>query len=537
MRKDDVELLITGGTVVDGSGRPPFRADVLIRDGRIADVGHFPRQQEWQVLDVSGLVVTPGFIDVHSHSDFTLNVDARAVSSITQGVTLEIVGNCGHGCAPISDPEMAKLNIYGYHSDFPIEWRTVAEYLAVLESRQPAINVATLVPNGNLRLSTVGLADRPANRDERKEMRKLLQQGLEGGALGFSTGLEYGTERGATEEEIIELCRVVRDAGGIYATHTRNEFGRGRETIEEAIRASQATDVPLQISHIGVVARLADEPRSAVEYAMAQVEAAKASGLNVACDMHTRDYGITNLSAVLPPWIVEGGKRSLEQRLRDGRIRNELKGYPNIVVAEAQGRWDKILLFECKAQPELSRRSIAEIAAAWDVEPLAAIYDILLAEIDTLHEVMIIELIYEESDLRLPFEYPSCMVGSDATALANDGPLRGRHFHGAYTWAIWFLRHFVREKRTMTLEEAVRRLTSLPAEMFRLRDRGVVRKGAWADLAIFDPLTLQERGTVFEPNQIAEGIVHVIVNGVVAMKHGSLTGQRGGQVIRREGGR
>lgn len=528
----DVDL-IQGGTIVDGTGRAPFRADILVKDGRISDIGDLPEHPQWRVLDAEGLVVTPGFIDVHSHSDFTLSVDPRAVSSITQGVTLEIVGNCGHGCAPIVDPDMAKLNIYGYHSDYPIQWRTMAEYLNTLEAGKPAVNVATLVPNGNLRLATVGLADRQATDDEIRLMGKLLEQGMEEGALGFSTGLEYGTERGATEEEITELCLAVSKQGGVYATHTRNELGRARETIEEALRTSEAAGVPLQISHIGVVARLANDARQAVEQAMDQVEEARRRGLNVTFDMHTRDYGITNLSAVLPLWITDGGRISLERRLRDPQIRNQLKVYPNIIVAEAQGRWDKMLLFECKAAPELSRRSIAEVAAEWRVEPLDAIYDILLAEIDNLHEVMVIELIYDESDLRLPFDHSSCMVGSDATALATDGPLGGRCFHGAYTWATWFLRHFVREKKTLTIEEAVRRLTSLPAETFGIKDRGVIRTGAWADLAIFDPLRLRERGTVFEPNQIAEGMVHVLVNGKVSLTDGLMTGQRTGRVIRR----
>jgi N-acyl-D-amino-acid deacylase len=527
------DLLISGGTVVDGTGRPPFRGDILIRDGRVSDIGDIASRPDWSVLDAQGLIVAPGFIDVHSHSDFTILVDPRAVSSITQGVTTEIVGNCGHGCAPISDPEVAKINIYGVHSSYPIEWRTMAQYLNAVEARQPAVNVATLAPNGNLRLATVGLADRPASEAERKAMRRLLEQSLDEGALGFSTGLEYGTEKGASEAEIIELCRVTANYGGIYATHTRNEFGQARETIEEAIRAGEASEVPLQISHIGVVARLEQDARPAVEQALAQVDAARARGLNVACDMHTRDYGITNLSAVLPPWVTEGGKSSLEKRLRDPAVRKKLKEYPNIVVAEAQDRWDKIVLFECKAQPELSRQSIAAIAGARGVDPLDAIYDILLAEIDTLHEVMIIELIYDESDLRLPFDRPSCMVGSDATALATDGPLAGRCFHGAYTWASWFLHHFVQKKRTLTLEEGVRRLTSLPAETFGINDRGVLRRGAWGDIAVFDPLRFRERGTVFVPNQIAEGMVHVLVNGAVALKNGVMTGERNGRVIRR----
>lgn len=354
------DLLIKDGTVVDGTGKPPARADVLIKNGKVAEVGQFS-PPECPVLDAKGLTVTPGFIDVHSHSDFTLVVDPRAVSSVTQGVTTEIVGNCGHGCAPIVDPEVAKINIYGYHSKFPIEWRTVAEYFETLEQRKPAINVATLVPNGNLRLGAIGLADRPADSREMKQMRKLLEQGLEEGALGFSTGLEYGTERGATEEEVAELCRAVGKAGGIYATHTRNEFGQSRESIDEALRASDAGQVPLQISHIGVVARLEHEARPTVEKALAQVDAARARGINVAFDMHTRDYGITNLSAVLPPSITEGGRAALEKRLRDPAVRKELKEYPNIVVAEAQGRWDKILLFESKTQPQLSGRSIGEI--------------------------------------------------------------------------------------------------------------------------------------------------------------------------------
>jgi N-acyl-D-aspartate/D-glutamate deacylase len=332
----DRNLLIRGGTVVDGSGRPPFRGDILIQEGHITDIGMITGRAEWPVLNAEGLVVAPGFIDVHSHSDFTLLVDPRAVSSITQGVTMEIVGNCGHGCAPISDPDAAKINMYGYHSAYPIEWRTMAQYLDTLEASQPAVNIATLVPNGNLRLSTVGLQDRPADGDEKRAMCKLLEQSLEEGALGFSTGLEYGTESGASEEEIIDLCRVTSKRGGVYATHTRNEFGRARQTIEEAIRAGEAAEIPLQISHIGVVARLEQQARRAVEEAMGQVDAARARGLDVRCDMHTRDYGITNLSAVLPPWINEGGKSSLEKRLRDPLVRKKLKTYPNIVVAEAQ---------------------------------------------------------------------------------------------------------------------------------------------------------------------------------------------------------
>jgi N-acyl-D-aspartate/D-glutamate deacylase len=528
-----MELIITGGTVVDGTGALPVRADVLVRDGRIVDVGPIPAREGVPLLDARGLYVAPGFIDIHSHSDFTLVVDPRAVSSITQGVTLEVVGNCGHGCAPIQDPELARMNIYGCLAGYEIEWRTMAEYLARLEAGGPAVNVLTLVPNGNLRLAVAGLVDRPSTPDELRQMKRLLAQSLEEGAFGFSTGLEYGPERACPEEEIAELCRVSAAAGGLYGTHTRNREGEARETIEEAIRTGEAGRAPLQIAHISTVARLAEDGRWAVEQAIDQVDRARKQGLDVTFDMHTRLFGTTNLSTVLPLGALEGGRAAIARRLRDPSLRKELKGYRSLITSLARGDWSRIVLFRCKARPESSGKSVGEISAARGVDPLDAIYDVLLDEIDDLHGLMVIAFAYREEDIRVAFEHPLCMIGSDATALAPDGPLRGSVFHGAYTWAAWFYRHFVRDTAKFTPQEAIRRLTSLPAARLGLRDRGMIRKGAWADLAVFDPATFGERGTTFDPNQIATGMVHVLVNGVISLRDGRLTGDRGGQVLRR----
>lgn len=537
-----IDLFITGGTVVDGTGGPPFRADVAIKDDRIADViaietgagaGLKPAPA---VLDASGLFVTPGFIDIHSHSDFTLLVDPRAVSSITQGVTLEVVGNCGHGCAPIGDPGRVTSNIYGYRPDCDLTWRTMGEYLDRLEAGGPAVNVLSLVPNGNLRLAVAGSLDRPSTPDELRQMKRLLSEGLEEGAFGFSTGLEYGPERACTEEEVAELCRVTADAGGFYATHTRNRDGEAHETVAEAIRTSAAAGVPLQISHISVVSRLAEDGRRAIEQAVEQVDRARAQGQDVGFDVHTRLFGTTHLSAALPPWALEGGRDAVAGRLRDPAVRRALKTYRSIVTALARGDWSRIVLFDSKARPDLSRRSIAEISEAMGRDPLDGICEVLLAEIEAgqdLHGLMIIAFAYREEEVRIAFERPDCMVGSDATALAPDGPLRGASFHGAYTWAAWFFRHFVREKATLIPQEAVRRLTSLPALRLGLKDRGVLRRGACADLAIFDPAAFGERGTTFDPNRTAAGMVHVLVNGTVTLRDGRLTGARGGRVLRR----
>ncbi len=527
------DLLIHNGTVIDGTGAPPFCGDIAIKDSKILEVGTIEKREDVPCLDAHGLFVTPGFIDIHSHSDFTIILDPRAMSAIAQGVTLEVVGNCGHGCAPIGDPELAKMNIYGHQEGYEIGWRTMAEYLDTLESEKPSVNVASLVPNGNLRLAVAGLVDRPSTPDELRKMKTVLAQCLDEGAFGFSTGLEYGPERDCTEAEIVELCRVAADAGGFYATHTRNRDGEAQETIAEAIRTGAASNLPLQISHISVVTRLAEDGRWVIEDAIRQVDEAQDSGLDVGFDMHTRLFGTTNLSAALPPWALEGNKAAIAARLQSAATRRELKTYPSIITALARGDWNNIVLFDSKACPEFARKSIAEISELTGVHPFDAIYDLLLAEIDDLHSLMILAFTYREEDIRIAFEHPSCMVGSDATALATDGPLAETSFHGAYTWASWFYRHFVREKKTLSPQEAIRRITSLPANRLGVTDRGVLRKGAWADVAIFDPKTFADQGTTFEPNQTAVGMHHVIVNGKVALKDGQLTGVRNGQALRR----
>ena len=527
------DLLVAGGTVVDGTGADAVTADVSIKDGKVLAIGQLAEVETSTRLDATGLLVAPGFIDIHSHSDLTLILDPRAVSSISQGVTLEVVGNCGHGCAPISDVDLVRSNIYGCKQEHQLDWTTMAGYLERLEEGKPAVNVLSLVANGNLRLATAGLVDRPSTATELAEMKKMLAQGLEEGAFGYSTGLEYGPERDCPEQEIAELCRVTRAAGGFYATHTRNIDGDPEETIDEAIRTAQAAAVPLQISHISVVSRLADDGRWAIEQALRQVDEARRSGLDVDFDMHTRLFGTTNLSAVLPPWALEGTKVEIGRRLGDASLRRELKESPNIITALARGDWSRIVIFHSKFNPDLATRSIAEISGSRGSEPLDTIYDILRDEVEDLHSTMIVAFTYNEDDVRIVFEHPRCMIGSDATALAPDGPLAHSSFHGAYTWASWFFRYFVREKGILTVEEAVRRLSALPAERLGLADRGVLKAGMRADVAIFDPEGFAERGTTFEPNQTASGMVHVIVNGELAVTKGALTGNRSGQVLRR----
>ena len=527
-----MDLLIKGGQVVDGTGAAPIRADVAVIDGRISEIGQIDTPPETDCLDATGLLVGPGLIDIHSHSDYTLLVDPRAISSIYQGVTLEVIGNCGHGCAPIGDPDLSRSNIYGCQKADVIDWRTMEQYFQRLEANPPAVNVLSLVPNGLLRLAVCQQVDRPSTSKELRRMKTLLSECLDQGAFGFSTGLEYGPEVACPEQEIVELCKVVAESGGLYATHTRNRYGKANETIAEAIRTATAAKVGLQISHIQVVARLAKDGAAAMAGALSQVDRARQEGLDIGFDMHTRLFGTTNLRTALPSWMLRGDTDAIAARLSDLKIRRELKRQPNFLRSLAQDNWTKIVVIQCNAHPEFSRKTIAEIAELRGTDPMDAIYDMLLDEVDNIHHLMIMAMMYHAEENRIAFDDPACMVGSDATALAPDGPLAERTFHGAYTWASWFFSHFVRKTNALKPEEALRRLTSLPASRLGLTDRGILRQGACADLAIFDPALFSERGTTYEPNQTAVGMVHVVVNGVVTMKDGHLTGRRGGKVIR-----
>ena len=330
------DLLLRGGTVVDGTGAPPVTADVAVGGGRILEVGPALALTAAETLDVSGLLVTPGFIDIHSHSDFTLTVDPRAVSSIAQGVTLEVVGNCGHGCAPVDDPEAVKGNVYGYSEEHPIRWRTVAEYLDVLEAGRPALNVLTLVPNGNLRLAAVTDLDRPSTPAELARMERLLAQGLEEGAFGFSTGLEYGPERACSEAEVTRLCRVTARAGASTPpTPATAPARRGRPWPRRSARPRPPEcrcKSPTSRWWRGSLTTGAGRwPRRS-----SRSTPPRRRGVDAGFDMHTRLFGTTNLSAVLPPEALTGSRREIAARLTGAGSRRELMRYPSIVHALAR---------------------------------------------------------------------------------------------------------------------------------------------------------------------------------------------------------
>jgi N-acyl-D-amino-acid deacylase len=513
-------VIVRGGIVYDGTGAEGRLADVLIRDGKVAGVGRFDGDDE--IVDAAGLAVAPGFVDIHSHSDYTLLMDPRAVSAIHQGVTTEVVGNCGFGCFPIRDPATARRAIYGYSDELPVTWSSAGEYFAELERARPAVNVLSLVPNGQLRLATMGLSEQAATDAQLAEMQVLLRESLAEGAWGYSSGLEYAQEQGASEAELTALAA----RSPFYATHTRKRDEGAADAVAEAIRTGANAEVRLQVSHL-VPRNGIEESRRCVEL----VERARDGGQDVAFDMHTRTFGLTNLYAALPAWALGASTEELAAILRDPAKRDAMRGHRSIL--SAGGDWSRIVLLDSERWPEYGRADLATIARDRGQEPLDAVYDLLLGGVDELHKLMVIIHAYSEDQQREAFAHRLCVPGSDATTLAPDGRLAESFFHGAYTWASWFWRFMVREERLLAPEEAVHRLTGQPAERIGLADRGVLREGARADVVVFDPATFRERGTVFEPNLLAHGMRHVIVNGVPTLRDGELTGDRGGMVLRR----
>jgi N-acyl-D-amino-acid deacylase len=517
-----IELAIRNGLVVEGTGAEPRRADVGVAGGRIAIVGEVPAAEV--EIDAGGKIVAPGFIDIHSHSDFTLLVDPRASSAVHQGVTTEVVGNCGFGCFPLLNKDLAPKAIYGHSADVPLTWTSASGYFDRLEEAAPAINVASLVPNGQIRLSTVGLADRPARPDELRRMRYLLDEAFEQGAWGYSTGLEYAAERGADEDELVAMCEVCGRHHGLYATHTRLRDEGAEEGVAEALRTSARSGVRLQVSHL--------VPRNGVASSRRcteLVDDARAAGMDVAFDMHTRLYGTTFLLTALPPWALEDPSR-LRENLGSAERRREMRDYVSIL--SAGGDWSRIVLLDNEVWPQYARRDVAEIAADRDQAPLDAVYDLLLGAADDPSVLMVLIHAYTEEEQREAFGHPLCVPGSDATTLAPDGPLAGRFFHGAYTWAAWYLR-FCLDRQVLSLQEAIHRLTGAPAARIGLPDRGLLRPRAHADVVVFDPGAIRAEGTTFEPSRLATGMDTVVVNGTLTVTGGKPTGAHGGRVLRR----
>ena len=525
-------LLIRNGTVVDGSGAPATAADVAVEGDRIAAVGRGLSGESARTIDATGLMVAPGFIDIHSHSDLVYDGCPSAESKVRQGVTTEVVGMCSFSPAPVAPGRREAVREWagGIAGHMPIEWETFPEYLEHLRRLGPSVNIVQFVGHGALRLATVGADNRAPTLDEQSAMERLLAEAVEAGAFGFSTGLVYAPSVYASTGELVSLARSMAGQGGIYFSHIRGEAATLEMAVAEAIRIGEDAGVPVQISHVKASGR---ENWGKMDRVLRSVDAARARGLDVTGDVYPYPAGSTKMDNLLPGWMHDGGISKLLERLGDPAARRRV-AQECLVDGErwrtgsgAMG-WDEIMI-ATSSDPELPGMHLAELARRTGKPPVEAMMDLVLAE---RAGVSMIVFSQSEDNVSTVLGYAHSMIGSDSLSLhAGPGPHPGRPHPRSYGTFPRVLGRYCREKRIFSWQTAVQKMTGMAATKLRLDDRGFVRAGFAADLALFDPATVADAATFADPHRHPTGIPYVIVNGRVVVEGARFNAVPAGRVL------
>lgn len=525
-----LDIIIENGRVADGTGAEIFAADIGVSGDKITAIGDLKKVPARERLDASGMIVSPGFVDIHTHSDFSLLAYGSAESQAMQGVTFEVVGNCGHSCAPVGKTRDPKNLTIGYDSSIKINWRTFDGYLSRLEKTKLGVNVASFVGHGTLRHAVMRGEPRPSTDSETAAMRKLLETSLEQGALGFTTGLEYNPGKAARSEEIAELCKVASRRNALYATHVRNRDVFYEAGFGEALACARVSGARLQISHI--VTKFG-APRHAMEHTLEMVDWSKREGMDVGFDMIPHNWSPTMVCAMLPIWAFEGGIGKLLQRLKSRKEREKMRYNPMpIWQLVPAGRWRDILIFNSPRNPSLNSVTLAEIAKRrGKKDVMDVLFDLMLEEGEQLMELAWIGRNFAEADNKTVLAESDCVVISDGITVTGED--RSKIFSPSVCgWSTRFLQRYVRDMNLMTLEEGVRRMTGLPASRLGIKNRGILAKKCFADITVFSYEKLRDRSTVKNPARHPAGIYHVLVNGQFSVKNGKRTGINNGRVVR-----
>jgi len=531
------DLLIVNGRIIDGSGNPWFRADVGIRGGRIAAIGRLGDAPATRRIDARERVVAPGFIDLMGGSDWTLLVDPRAASKVTQGITLMVAGE-GSSVAPANERTLAQEKPFFDRYGITPDWRTLEDFFRRLEARPPAIHFATFVGAGGLRDLVIGRENRPATLAEMAEMERLATQAMEQGALGVATSLMYVPHRFASTEEIIALARVAARYGGIYATHQRSEGDAIDASLDEVFRIAREANLPAHIFHLKTMYR---QNWGGMPRAVERIETARRDGLDVTADVYPYVAANAGLDALLPLWAREGGTEKMLERLRDPGERQHIKKDMGVSTAEWENEYygaggaEGFLISDVlnPALKPLVGKRLSVIAREQKKDPLDALMDLVLEDQGA---TSFTSFIMDEPDVRLALQHSWSAFCNDSGIQATDGPLSAGLPHPrAYGSFPRILGKYVREEKLLSLEAAVRKASSFPAQILGLRDRGLLREGFQADLVIFDPATVADRATFEKPHQYSTGIEAVVVGGEVVVEQGRITEARPGKVIRGPG--
>ena len=525
------DVLIRNGSIVDGSGSPAFTGDIGIMSDTIAAIGDLKHARGSSEIDATGMTVTPGFINMLSWAVESLIEDGRSMGDIVQGVTLEVLGE-GDSWGPWSESMKRDMKASQGDIKYDIEWTTLGEYLEFLEKKGVSANIASFVGTATVRIHTVGYENRPPTAEEMDSMKLLVRQSMEEGAVGVSSALEYVPASFASTEELTELCRVAAEYDGMYISHIRNEDDTFLEAIDDFLRIPAATGIRSEIYHFKQVGRTNwDKLGSAV----AKIDSARAAGLHVTADMYNYPASSTGLGIIMPEWVQEGGFDKWVERLRDPKVRKVVETEIMKTIMRKQGTPEKIILigFNTDSLKYLQGKTLAEIAAMRGTSPGETVMDLI---IDDGSNVSAVFFSMSEDNIRKEIAIPWMSFGSDGQSMAPEGVFLNSATHPrAYGNFARLLGKYVRDEKIIPLEEAVYRLTALPATNLKLDRRGALKVGYYADVLVFDPQKVQDHSTFEDPHQLSTGMSHVFVNGVQVLRDGEHTGALPGRVVRGPG--
>jgi dihydroorotase/N-acyl-D-amino-acid deacylase len=530
------DLVIINGHIIDGTGSPWYSGDVGVRDGKIAAIGNLAAAPRKRTIDAAGKVVAPGFIDMLGQSELSILVEPRLPSKIYQGITNEITGE-GGSAAPLNDA-IIQSDRPGYeHYKLTPDWRTFREYFARLEKQGMGINLASYVGATQVRRLVLGDDNKQPTPEQLEQMKMLVRDAMKDGAVGVSTALEYAPAPYARTEELIALAAEGGKFGGIYSTHMRDESNSVLEAIDEALRIGREAHVPVEIWHIKVAGK-ANWGR--MPEVVAKINAARAAGADVTADTYAYTAWFNDFSAFIPAWAHDGGTARLVERLKDPAARERIRKDMLTPSNDWDNEWQEIpgpdaVLIGVVQNPKmlpLQGKRLSEIAKLWNKDPIDALFDFLIQ--DPNAGVAVFGM--SQPDVTLALQQPWVSIDNDSSGTSPEGILGQEHPHPrAYGTFPRILRKYVREEKVLTLEDAIRKMSALPAQRMRLTNRGVLKAGMWADIVIFDPATVRDLATFDNPNQLSEGMEYVLVNGVPVIDQGKMTGALPGKVLRGAG--
>jgi len=529
--KKDFDLIISGGHIFDGLGKEAIKADIGISGNFIKEIGKISNARGKSVINAKDLAICPGFIDAHDHSDVQLLVNPKAESSIRQGITTLVSGNCGSSPFPIAEEIYDETReILKEQFEINLTWLDIKGFFSRLEEEGIALNYATLVGQGSIRGASMGFNDRPPKQEELERMKMLVEENIKSGAVGLSTGLEYAPGSYALPDEITELCNVTAQLGGVYATHMRDEGDRLLESLEETIEVARETGISLQISHFKIA-----YPRNwhKIDQALVKIEEAKKEGISIFCDRYPYIAGSTGLSFYFPLWARQGTTDEFLARLKDPTLNSKLRAH----VAEQEkklGSWEKVIISSVASEENrnIQGKSVLEAAEELGKEPYDFMKDLLIEE---KNRVGMVIFMMKEENLRRILAHPLVGIGTDGSAISPYGLLgRGKPHPRLYGSFPRVLGKYIREEKIIPMPEMIKKMTSIVSEKFGFEKRGVLRNGNFADIVIFNEDKVIDRANWTDPHQYPVGIEYVLVNGEIVIEKGEHTGNLPGKILRKK---